>query len=226
MATKQLTADELKTKINKLNTEITTLQTTIAPLQKKLMSKWKTVEKAQEQLSSFVVVDMATKSIDEQLEYALPENGNSSDMVKHGFEQDLARSLGFYSSGYNPNTNQRSWRIMLTKGSQESYDKTLKGLKLLIPHLKYSKIAYKDNNYNTVEMLGITISIFEHSLSKHGVYDLTIFETGNTPYAIIKTYRSSRSISKSFATLEESVKYIQEHLWYDGGEEEEESENW
>lgn len=216
---KKLTPDQLKENISKFEKEIETLHKTIDPLQKKLTTKWNALKNAQEALSSYVVVDMANMSIDEQIEYALPEDGNSSDMVKYRFSNDLCVSLGFSNSGYNPQTNQRSWKITMTKGSQESYDKTLTSLKLLIPHLKSFEIknVREGNLRGEINLTGKTIGIFEHTCSEFGVYNMFISDTGKKPYSILTTAYRRTTLMNSFATLEEIVKHIQENIWYDGG---------
>ena len=163
---------------------------------------------------------MASMSIDEQIKYALPEAGNSSDMVKYKFENNLAKSLGFYSSGYNPNTNQRCWKIMMTKGSQESYDITLASLKLLIPHLLSHEIknVREGNLHGEVTLVGKTVDIFEHTCSQFGVYTLFVLDKGKTPYSILETVHHRNTLTNKFASLEEVVTYIQENIWYTGGE--------
>ena len=108
----------------------------------------------------------------------------------------------------------------MTKGSQESYDKTLTSLKLLIPHLKSFEIknVREGNLRGEINLTGKKIGIFEHTCSQFGVYNLFISDTGKKPYSILKTVYNRTTLMNSFATLEEIVKHIQENIWYDGGE--------
>lgn len=98
-------------------------------------------------------------------------------------------------------------QIKMYKNSKESFEKTLKGLQEVLPHLKVDD--RKDHAAKSIQ-------IFERSLSQYGVYCFLAFgENAPFPFAVEKTVYSRPKIEKEFSSLEDAVSYIQEHHYYE-----------
>lgn len=129
--------------------------------------------------------------------WILEENGSVSG-ERYKFRNKKIESLGLMSSGYYPEINQVSIKICLTKNDEESYKKTMAGLKVILPFI--------------IPQNGIKrIAIFENTLSEGGIFSLEISET-EIKLCFCRGRREETL--KSFQTLEEAVKYIQENHWY------------
>ncbi len=111
------------------------------------------------------------------------------------------RDMGFACSGYYPDTQQRGLQIMMTRDKPESLQKTLAGLKRIIPVLK----PLKDNNK--------VISIFEHTCSEYGCYSLIITPEEKYQIGLMRHHRASTETT--FDDLEAALTYIQRVHYYD-----------
>lgn len=123
----------------------------------------------------------------------------------HKFREEMLGKMGLHTGGYNPTTNQTFIEVSLTYGDAGSLEKTIESLKTLLPFI--SPIIEGNK----------AIGIFEHTLSQYGVYEMLINEEKGH-YEIQKTAWHNTSSVKTFKSLAEMIKYVQEHHWYDGKE--------
>jgi len=129
-------------------------------------------------------------------------------MTHYQHAQKVFREMGFMSSGYYPDTNQRALSVMMTHGSQESFDKTIASVKKIMP---YMKMGESEPVTEHVKRFGV----FEHTLSEYGVYNLAINEEKDIYIVTLHRYHRA-SIHKKCKSLEELLHYVQDNLWYDG----------
>ena len=117
----------------------------------------------------------------------------------------LEKALGKYgmmSSGYRFATMQRAIQISLYKYHPESaakLQKTLEGLEKVLPYIE------------PIEGWRI-ISVFESTLSEHGVFDLYV---GEKTCELRKTTYGSQRVVFKVNSLLEALEYIQKHHPYD-----------
>ena len=200
------TLQTLQDKVDKQEAIITPLREEINKLKEVFIQEYEKLDNLKEDLSRFLIKDIETQSIEKQIKFALDEV-DTMPRLKHA--QKVFEKLGFYVSGYFPETNQRDVKIMLTKGDKKSYDKTLKGLEKIIPFIKSREINARGF---ASKLTGIEIDIFDHDLSEH--YSVCLFIDSarvKDRFIIMKNNYPSHT----FSTLEDVLKYIQDNYWYD-----------
>lgn len=187
--------DKVIQEIEKLEARRAELFEIRKPIDKELVSSAKKLEKLRDKRDQALLEDKQN-----DWEWLLASEGST---VKYCFVEEKLRSLGLrFSSGY-VDTGQYGVEVALTYGSKKSYEKTLAGLKFILPYLK----PCDDGK--------VRIEVFEHTLCQHGSYCLAISKKK------IELYRSSW-VKESFKTLEDAIRYVQVHHWYEGGESSEE----
>ena len=105
-------------------------------------------------------------------------------------------------SGYNPETGQA---VKLSCYKHTPLEPQLEQLQLWLPHIKPSRLRPHDES----ERKGKWISVFEHTLSYHGSYNLIIYS--DTEVDLTFTYDSPRK----FGSLDEAVDFVRLHHWYE-----------
>lgn len=162
-------------------------------IQNELMSAAKKIEDIQSKIDEFKI-----KNGMADWNFLLEENGYGSTTKYNKRKEMLYELLECYGGGYYPEINQSVVQIKLIEGSQESLEKTYKGLLEILPFIKVHP------KYNRK-----VIDIFENSLSQYGCYDLHVNEEENK-YELAFTYRDP----KEFPSLMDALKYIQKNHWY------------
>jgi hypothetical protein len=138
----------------------------------------------------------------------LLEEGNAA----HKAFDDATHKIGLFHSGYLPGTNQRSVKVMLTKGSEESYEKTVAALRELLPYIK--PLPGTDDRGLKDEYAGYKyIGVFDHGLSEYASYSIRIREETDE-YLIVQARYSTRETLKKFNSLEDLIKCVQDRFWY------------
>lgn len=181
--------ETLECKRKLLCTERNTLNDEIVKLSEK-------IEKLREQQEKEQMSKPMTPT--QEAEYFLFEDGCVSG------ERYKARSKywgakGLYSSGYNPETEQVSLKLMLYKGDKDNLEQTITATEEVLPLLKV---------HNGVKRL----SIFEHTLSEDGIWSVEITDDS---YDLILSRYHRKSTEKSFDNLRALIQYIQEHHYYE-----------
>lgn len=126
-------------------------------------------------------------------------------VAKSRLREEKLRKLNLSSSCYHPEIEQVIVRVSLVKGDPKSLELTLKGLKRIIPYIKPLRDGYKH------------IGIFEHDLAEHGVYELKVDEDKSTNDAceIVVTRHGRLSSVMCSYSLKKVLEYIQQHLYYE-----------
>lgn len=140
-------------------------------------------------------------SFEERFEYLMFEDGCSSDMKRYNEADKFIQELGFYMSGYNPETQQKAVKLMLYKGKNSNLEQTYNSLVKILPLIKPVN-AEGDKQF----------SLFEHSLSENGSY---VFVVGKNK-CTLKVWRYHREyLVKEWEDLMEALAYIQEFHYYE-----------
>jgi len=123
---------------------------------------------------------------------------------------------GAYREGYNPDTNQVAFKLMLRKG--EPLDEQM-GIKLLLPHMKAHE-GWK------------RFRIFRHDLSARGCWSLRVSKDGKTAevwddrhlwYAA--EFGDKQYKAEFTGTIEEALAYAQDRHYYEWEGHEEEDDD-
>ena len=176
------------------------------PIDESLVALHKQKEKAQDKLA--IIQTAKPKTPEEEINYFLHSNGNEGQ-AKYNAGKKFFGDMGLNKSGIYPETGQVGLSLMMTKGCNKSYEKTLATINLLLPHMKPLNEGYK------------IFSIFEHTLSEYGCYSLFIHADGT--FEVSKMAWHRRSTEAKFNTLEEVITYIQVNHYYNRLDEEDET---
>ena len=164
-------------------------------LDKKLSKLHKQIEKLREQKEDEQMKQPMTPA--EEMEYFLFEDDSVSG-ERYKAREKYWHDKGLWCSGYFPEIEQISLKMVLYKGKKDNLEQTIATLEQVIPLLKVHK---------GVKHLGV----FEHTCSEHGSYDVEITDTS---FDLIVWRWSRKSTVKSFDNLRNLVEYVQEHHYY------------
>ena len=134
----------------------------------------------------------------QQMEYFLFEDGSVSG-ERYKAREKYWRDKGLWNSGYFPETQQINLQMMLYKGKKDNLEQTIISLENVLPLIKI---------HNGVKRL----DIFENTCSEHGSWSVEI--TDNS-YDLIVHRWHRKSTEKTFTTLRDLVKYVQEFHYYE-----------
>lgn len=185
---------EILNKIQQVTQERESLFELKKPIDEKLHKTHNQLDRLRNQLSNLELKE--TRTEEETLIYFLTENDDEG-MAKYKARDKYLYDLGLGRSGYHREIQQANIQIGLTYNDSKKLEKVLTSLEKVLPHVKPLEDGYKH------------ISIIEHNLSQYGSYYLLIKDG---EYKIASSYRD---ISK-YKTLRKALEYIQEQLWYDG----------
>lgn len=135
----------------------------------------------------------------EEIEYYLFEDGTVSGS-RYAEREKYWEDMGLSRFGYFPDRNQVSLKLMLTKGCEKSFQKTMETLEMILPHMKKGHDGNKK------------LGVFEYTLSEYGSYEI---EVNNLGFFLNKWVYGTKRHLKTFESLEEIVRYAQEHHYYD-----------
>jgi hypothetical protein len=141
----------------------------------------------------------------QEMEYFLFEDGRVSG-ERYKAREKYWQDKGLWHSGYFPETQQINLQMMLYKGDKDNLEQTISSLEGVLPLIKI---------HNGVKRL----DIFEHTCSAHGSWTVEITDKS---YDLIVHRCHRKSTEKSFTTLRDLVKYVQEFHYYETSEEPEE----
>ena len=199
MKTKTKTIPQLKAEIEKTETERIELIEQIDPIRKKISRLYDKRNKLEEQLSELEIAKLRNrKTVD--WKYVLFEDGHVSG-TRYEYRDEMIRSIGLDSNGYNPDIQQSVIRIALVKGDPKSLETHLKGLRKVLPHL------------NEVRKGVVIVDIMEEGLSRHESWYLEINKIWKT-YKVVPKYRPQYSIKGTFKSLKKALEFIQDKVWY------------
>lgn len=145
----------------------------------------------------------------EQWEYVLGD-ANDQGMARHKFGESVFHAMGLWSSGYNPETNQRAVSMMLYRDEPDSKAQTLEALRTILPYIKPRTIKM---GYDEDDIVAKFVDVFEHGLSEYAVIWAVVDEPKSAFYSMWTRY-SRTEVEKKFKTLEDLVDYIQKNHWY------------
>lgn len=145
----------------------------------------------------------------QEMEYFLFEDGSVSG-ERYKAREKYWRDKGLYSSGYYPELEQVSVKLMMYKGEQDNLEQTISTLEEVIPLLKI---------HDGVKRL----DIFEHTCSENGSWSVEITDTS---YDLILHYYHRKSVNKSFDTLRALVQYVQQYHYYESSVDSNEDEDY
>lgn len=140
----------------------------------------------------------------QQMEYFLFEDGSVSG-ERYKAREKYWQDKGLWHSGYFPETQQINLKMMLYKGEKDNLEQTISSLEGVLPLIKI---------HNGVKRL----DIFEHTCSEYGSWSVEITDKS---YDLIVHRWHRKSTEKSFTTLRDLVKYVQEFHYYETSDERE-----
>lgn len=190
---KDMTLEELQEKKERYQTSLDELRDKIAVLFTKIQRKVKEIETIDELIDEKTI---HTKSIGELLEY------EPATKIKRKKRTEFLRQWGFRGESYFPETGQTCIQIALYKDDDERTKKAYDGLTILLPYIKPLKDGRK------------CFDIFEHTLSLNYSYYLKVTEDG--VWQVVTHRDSMRPFFESKDPME-TLKFIQERLYYETG---------
>lgn len=135
--------------------------------------------------------------------------GNLESMEVYRAKQEMLETIGLSSSGIVYDTGQKVIQIKLTKGDSEQLEKVLSGLEKILPFVK----PISNNRANRPGAPRKIVSIFEHTLSAGGIFELEIFN--DKEFMITKTIHSQRKEIHKFDNLRDALLKIQDRYYYE-----------
>lgn len=188
--------EELKASLEKLTTRRKATYEKYEKISNELAELHKKIDKVRSRIET-IKMDGGFESFEDEANYYLFEDGHVSG-ARYKRRGEWLAKIGLESSGYNPKTEQIALRICLYKNDDEETQRQHDSLMKVMPYLKPSKD-------------GIYIGIFENTLSEYGIYDLKV---GDGQCKLEFTRYGSTSTLKTFDTLLDAMKFVQEEHYY------------
>lgn len=196
--------EKLDKEVEGLETKRQDLFAKVEPLNAALVSNYKKLERLKNKRDKLKLASLKKKGKDfVDLDIMLCGDPESTIMYKERERQ--LKKLSLNSSGYIQETGQVCIQISLNKSDDKLRKKVFSSICFLLPHL----IPVKRDSRSKKE---IVLDIFEHTLSQYGSYYLHLSEAD--PLAKCKIVRSY-GVEEDFKNLDEALKYIQKHHWYE-----------
>ena len=207
--------------------ELTELNEQIAVLEKECTIALKVLHKAQRKHTTIYkklsklkekrdTINLSTVALENVNWNYLLADANNNTTAKYNKMQEMIGKLrkqynlnysGLTNGGYWVDTDQIALKISLVYNDTENTKNIIKALEVVLPYIKPLKDGYK------------RIDIFDHNLSLYANYYMLINEEGQTKIL------SSSGNDYKWDTLENTMEYIQQSLWCEGGEEEDSDDN-
>jgi len=168
----------------------------LEPIQSELSSNYKKIEKIKNEIGKLKIDKNPT-------DWNLLLDENSGYTVYNKYSE-IVQQKGLYYGGYFPETGQRCIKVMLTKNSIESFNKTILALKEILEFIKPLHETYPGFKF---------IDIFEYTLSENGSYYMLFNEEEKIYKLMLDRYHVTHEL-KVFDSLEKIIKYVQENHWY------------
>jgi hypothetical protein len=212
MTQKDLSVEALNERLKALEAEDARIRPEYHRLEEELIALREKRQAVKDELSRRVTAEIDPKNwrdfTPEQWEYVLGD-ANDQDMTRYKFGENVFHAMGLWSSGYNPETNQRAVSMMLYRDNPDSKEQTLEALRTILPHIKSRKINIGEDD----DIVAKFVDVFEHGLSQYTVI-WTVIDEPNGAFYSMRTKYSHNEVEKKFDTLEELVSYIQKNHWY------------
>jgi hypothetical protein len=210
---KDLSVEALNERLKTIEAEDARIRPEYERLGKELTALYEKREAVKDELSRRIQIEIDPKNwrdfTSEQWEYVL-NDANDQGMARYKFSESVFHAMGLWSSGYNPETNQRAVSMMLYRDEPDSKAQTLEALRVILPHIKPRKI---NMGYDEDDIVAKYVNVFEHGLSEYAVIWSVIDERTGAFYSMNTRY-SRTKVEKKFDTLEELVSYIQREHYY------------
>ena len=193
--------ENLNEKLVKLEATRDELLALKAPIDRKLDRNFNAIKKLQKQIDEQKIKDMEAGKIDwKDLLKSAPD---FDSLEMHGFFSKAVHGLGMHASGRWSDTFQPSVSIKLTFGDAESLKKNIAGVRLLMKH------------FEPIDGI-VRFDLFDHGLSEWASYSVEVDPKTKEVVLVNSRHRTTR---KAIGKLPVAMKYLQEHHWYDGKEE-------
>ncbi len=194
----------IEEQIKELEEQIAYLHKRIEPLQQDILKKHKRVERLREKLSAQHEKEGKLDDIRWLIENYEPDR---TSQKHYQALSNWAYTHGVYMSGYIPETNQPSFKVMMRKDGS-NLDQTIDTLNILLPILKPFRPEYYEGDGEV-----IYISVFEHTLSEWGSYGMYVDPNGEwAKVDRICRYRGEVLFS---GTIREALEYLAKNHWYE-----------
>lgn len=182
----------------------------IDPFKKACSKAYDLVEKTKERYFSLVVEENPSWEL-------LLEETNCLITYKK-LDKELEKFC-LTNSSYNTSTMQRCVSVCLYKNKDDVTEKTLEGLKIILPFIKPYRNRNELDGWNSklrtpVDFKNKDIrffSISERTLSKHGIYNLLVDKDNNA--CVMKTTYGHEELISKWDTLENTLKLIQKKYY-------------
>jgi len=163
------------------------------PINKELVANYNKMEVLKDKIGSLRLG--TSKTVD----WKLLLDTDTGGLVYKRLDQELHKR-GLFSGGSLPSTKQRCIKVMLTKNQLESYNKTVKAVKEILPFIK----PFPDGEHVGYKF----IDIFEHTLSAYGSYYMLINEKKHV-YKLMQDRHHQTHKLQAFDSLSKIIKYVQ-----------------
>lgn len=183
-----------------LESRIAALREEMAPIYARMAADQEALRRLIEKRSAAtdVLAEARIAEAGERPDWAWLLDASNDGMVAHRAWTKAVEELGLFPSGYNPETNQRCAKPMLTRDDPDSLATTLAALRTLLPHMR------------PMEDGMVHFGVFEHTLGESGSVDLLVAPDGSR--AVVTKGRWSQPAE--FGSLEEAVEHVQREHWY------------
>jgi hypothetical protein len=188
------TKKQIEKEISKAEKEREEVFNNMRPLQDKASSLYQKLSDLRNELSELFAGEGKLKDIEFLINNYDPDKGST---VHHNALGEWASKYTLMHSGYVSKTRQPNFQVAIHKDGS-NIEKTLEGLKLLLPHLK------------PISTGNLFIDIFDHELSEHYSYHMEVSPDFERAW-VYNHYSDCKFEGK----LEDTLKYIQKDLWYD-----------
>ena len=207
-----MSKEELTRKILAIEVARAALFEQIAPLQERTRSLYDELKPLQERLGE---INVAEAKAGGGFDFDLILMAEPKSQAEYQEAERQTSELGFFlRGGYYPATMQTAMRIALTESNLE---KTINAIETILPH-----IIPMPKDLASLTAGTKVFAIFERGLSEYASYQLCVKDDGS---AFINVLRHGReSVESTFKTIREAVEYVQEHLWYERSDRQEQSE--
>jgi hypothetical protein len=193
--------DGLNKKIAELEAEREALFAQREPIEQAIVRNYEELEAVSNQRGELLVKEKEEKPLD--LEWIFSPKGDFGSMKEYYFAHAQIEKLGLRLSGRWGDTSQPVVEIALTP---QNLGQTYESLKLVLPFIH----PCTRDRFEGLKR----VSVFEHTLSEHGVYALGVGADGGTCKLFRATY-GWITTEREFTSLLDALKYIQRHHYYE-----------
>jgi len=186
--------------IEELETELEALRVKRKPIETAMTRLYAKLKTAKQVRDIAKIKEMEADGPD--WDFLMQSQSDFSSIELYNYFNKLIYEMGMSSNGRIADTYQPYVELKITYNSAESITKNTEGVKFL------SKLYTKDDDGF------IPFGVSEHTLSEFGSYSIKY--NPEIDEVILNKMAYHRLTEKPLGKLDEAMKYLNEHHWYDG----------